>query len=92
MGAGLGAAGAGLKVAAHLVPTEQRWIERGLACAGQLPDAGWTTAHGTGPAPDRSVRGLCRFSPGGPYGVYTVGLGAVGMLAPMKKLVCGGWL
>jgi hypothetical protein len=26
------------------------------------------------------------------HGVYTVGLGAVGMLLPMKKLVCGGWL
>jgi hypothetical protein len=26
------------------------------------------------------------------YGVYTVGLGAVGIPLPMKKLVCGGWL
>ncbi len=83
---------AGGTVAARLVPAEQWWIEHRLACVGGCRTPDRQPHTGMGPAPDQSVRGPCRFGPGSPYGVYTVGLGAVGMLAPMKKLVCGGWL
>lgn len=63
-------------------------LQRFLASPSTDGSWSWPPSAGTRWRPSRSQ--YADISPG--HGVYTVGRGAVGMLLPMKKLVCGGWL
>ncbi|WP_327698706.1 hypothetical protein [Streptomyces sp. NBC_00459] len=65
----------------HLLGPAQRRLLRRI----QLIEG---AGHETAAVPDAHSRRSCAVR----YGVYTVGLGAVGMPLPMKKLGCGGWL